>query len=440
MKRSATAMGLTRLAGLAMVWSVSAPALAQVSPPAGGGAARAESELHAITEQLDKARQRATALARERRQLASEARAISARLVVLAREVMAREALASSSERRIAELAKQRARLEEQLKGDRQAMARLLAALQRIERTPPPPLLARPDDAVAALRGASIFSAMVNNLRQRSNQLVRRLARLENVRARLDQEGADLAGELVRLENARKALNELHGRKMALIASSDAHLAAERARARALADKARTVNELIAALRKQAAERARLAAIERERARARAEAEADNQRREKARQEVKRFRPGVAFVRMRGKLPFPASGRRIRNFGDADGFSGTVKGVMIATRKSAQVVTPADGVIEFAGKFRSYGKLVILNVGGGYRMLLAGLDKVMTQTGQRLKAGEPVGRMGDKAVAGTLIGGDLEQSAPILYIELRKNGKAVNPSPWWAEQRRQAQN
>ena len=65
----------------------------------------------------------------------------------------------------------------------------------------------------------------------------------------------------------------------------------------------------------------------------------------------------------------------MRKFGDDDGFGGKTRGVFVATRAGAQVVTPADGHVEFAGPFRSYGQLLILNTGGGYHVLLAGLGK-----------------------------------------------------------------
>ncbi len=93
------------------------------------------------------------------------------------------------------------------------------------------------------------------------------------------------------------------------------------------------------------------------------------------------------------------------------------KGVTIATRSRAQVISPADGVVLFAGPFRGYGQLLIIEYGDGYHMLLAGMDRIDAAVGQSLLAGEPVGTMTDT-------------NAPELYVELRHEGQPINPLPW----------
>jgi septal ring factor EnvC (AmiA/AmiB activator) len=129
----------------------------------------------------------------------------------------------------------------------------------------------------------------------------------------------------------------------------------------------------------------------------------------------------------------PAQGERVRQFGDKDGFGGTSEGLFIATRKQAQITTPADGSVEFAGEFRSYGKLVIINVGDGYHLLLAGLDTISVLPGQQLAAGEPVGSMGEHPARATLIGDRIDDPRPILYVEVRKGSNAVNSAKWWQD-------
>ena len=105
------------------------------------------------------------------------------------------------------------------------------------------------------------------------------------------------------------------------------------------------------------------------------------------------------------------------------------KGISIATRAGAQVTAPADGWVVFAGAFRSYGQLLILNVGGGYHVLLAGMDRISVDLGQFVLAGEPVAAMGTGShIAAILATGS---SQPVLYIEFRKDGAPVDPGPWW---------
>ena len=89
------------------------------------------------------------------------------------------------------------------------------------------------------------------------------------------------------------------------------------------------------------------------------------------------------------------------------------------TRAQAQVVSPFDAKVEFAGPFQGYGELLILSVGDGYHIVLSGLARLYTVSGQSVLAGEPVGQMPDRA-----------DPAPELYYEIRKDGAPIDPAPW----------
>ena len=99
----------------------------------------------------------------------------------------------------------------------------------------------------------------------------------------------------------------------------------------------------------------------------------------------------------------------------------TSKGLTIRTRPDAQVVAPYDGQVVFAGLFRGYGQILIIEHSEGYHTLLSGLSRIDAVPGQWILAGEPVGVMGSR-----------EGSAPELYVELRRNGRPINPLPWLA--------
>jgi septal ring factor EnvC (AmiA/AmiB activator) len=126
----------------------------------------------------------------------------------------------------------------------------------------------------------------------------------------------------------------------------------------------------------------------------------------------------------------PARGRILTHFGDATDTGGQSKGLVLETRPGAQIVAPFDGRIAFEGPFRSYGQILIIEHGGGYHTVLAGLDRVDAVVGQWLLAGEPVGSMAPVgAPQGT---GDLSPAGrPKLYLELRRNGQPVDPVPWF---------
>ena len=143
-----------------------------------------------------------------------------------------------------------------------------------------------------------------------------------------------------------------------------------------------------------------------------------------------RLSPAIAFASAKGTLPLPIGGIRIREFGALDGLGGTEKGLSIASRASAQVTAPCDGWVVYAGPFRSYGQLLILNAGGGYHVLLAGMERISVDIGQFVLTGEPVAVMGGGPQSATAIATGSKQ--PVLYIEFRKDGTPVDPSPWWA--------
>jgi septal ring factor EnvC (AmiA/AmiB activator) len=129
-------------------------------------------------------------------------------------------------------------------------------------------------------------------------------------------------------------------------------------------------------------------------------------------------------------LPIPVNGTRIKEFGVPDGVGGTEKGVSIAARAAAQVTAPCDAWVVYAGPFRNYGQVLILNAGGGYHVVLAGMERISVNVGQFVLTGEPVAIMGNGAQGSTIRAANSER--PVLYVEFRKDGTPVDPSPWWA--------
>jgi septal ring factor EnvC (AmiA/AmiB activator) len=137
------------------------------------------------------------------------------------------------------------------------------------------------------------------------------------------------------------------------------------------------------------------------------------------------------FTALRGRMELPVAGRILHRFGDDDGTGGTMYGDIVTTQSGAIVTAPADGNVLYAGPFRSYGQLLILDAGDGYHVVLAGLGRISVSLGQSVLAGEPVGLMGEARVAST-VAMDTDSSQPELYVEFRKDGKPVDPAPWWS--------
>jgi septal ring factor EnvC (AmiA/AmiB activator) len=143
-----------------------------------------------------------------------------------------------------------------------------------------------------------------------------------------------------------------------------------------------------------------------------------------------RLSPAIAFASAKGLFPLPVNGTRIREFGASDGVGGVEKGISLATKPGAQVTTPCDGWVVYSGPFRSYGQLLILNAGGGYHVLIAGMERISVNIGQFVLTGEPVATMGATSQVASILA--TAPSQPVLYIEFRKDGTPIDPGPWWA--------
>ncbi|MBM3521119.1 MAG: hypothetical protein FJX63_10225 [Alphaproteobacteria bacterium] len=416
-----TAAALRRLSLAALLCCAPAALVrGEEGPEAGQELPAIESALQSLKLSQEQIAAEIDAALREQDRLARD-------LAALSRQIQGREAALGDSEAELLRLREERVRILAKLGEKQDVLAELLAGLQRLEANPPPALVVEPGDVLAALRGAMLFGAIVPELRAEAEELAADLERLDKVSTEIAASLAGIRDEVARLEAAKTKLEGLIARKQALIAKANGNLDGERRRTRELARKAKNIKQLMEEL---AAERAR--------------AEAERQRQAKAEEEAAIARrkaaeaPRIKFAEARGLLAFPAEGQVLRRYGDDDGLGGVLKGVVIATRDGAQVTAPVDGKVEFAGPFRSYGQVLILNPGGGYHILLAGLGRITAGTGEFLRAGEPVGEMGAGPSSVTLLGDAVGDKRPVLYIEFRNGYGAVDSAPWWAETRKEA--
>ena len=132
----------------------------------------------------------------------------------------------------------------------------------------------------------------------------------------------------------------------------------------------------------------------------------------------------------KGMLPYPVVGDLKATFGRQATSGLTHKGVTIKAVSEAQVIAPYEGRVAFAGLFRGYGRLLIIEHGAGYHTLLAGMGRIDVIVGQWLLGGEPVGIM-DRVEK------NYKDEKPLLYIELRRGGEPINPLPWLTERGKQ---
>lgn len=372
--------------------------------------------------------------AAERERLAAEIAALkgdraklASALLETAQKVREVETKLDSSEQRLVQLGREEGDIRESLDSRRDVLAEVLGGLMRLGRRPPPAMLVRPDDALQSVRSAILLGAVLPELRAETELLAGELAALERVRQETSRERdalAELKGSLAEERRRTAALIEERRNSME---AGEAALHNEEARAAALAAEAGNVRELLARMETEVAVSRKAA----EAAKA-AQSKADQGPAAKlaALQNPGRLSPGVPFEETKGMLPLPAGGVTLKSFGAEDGYGGLEKGVSFGTRTEAQVLAPSDGWVVYAGPFRSYGQLLIINAGGGYHILLAGMDKITVELGQFVLSGEPVAVMGQGPQLVSSVG--LGTAQPILYVEFRKDGNSIDPAPWWA--------
>ena len=352
---------------------------------------------------------------------------ITGQLVSLTSTIQSKENLLTRLDQQLAHLLAERGEIKSDLNKKKAVLSEVLAGLQRLEQNPPPALVVAPDDILSALRGAMMFGAVVPEMKGEANLLIGKLERLAAITAEQTRQRENLATEFASLQKARTELDtlQLEKRKLSLATESDAKT--EEARVAALAGKAKTLRQLLENIKQARLEdEARKSAEEKAKA-----AELERQRQALA-------KPHLLLSRARGKLDYPVQGSILRQFGDAAAGGKSMDGMAVATRQFAQVKSPVDAKVEFAGPFRSYGHLLILDAGEGYLVLMAGMTNISASHGQSIRAGEPVGQMGDGPSSTTLLGGAVEDSRPVLYVEFRKQGKPVDPAPWWIGGRKEA--
>jgi len=440
----------------------------------------AQRRLQLKTQQLEATQQREKSLRENVASLSTEREKLNAQLVETAGLIQASEAKLTAMESRLGELEAQERLLRGSLEQRHDSIAKLLGALQRMGRNPPPVVITRREDALTMVRSAMLLAAMFPELRTQALELAGRLNELVRVMTDIRAESERLRVETARLNDARMRLSGLMENKRQSLAEQQAELEQVRKVAAELFKSVTDISELIHKFDKAVEEHTGLGAYQKEAQQAAAtpapqtappaqaapSAEAANKgpsAKEPATGETKmaalvppkitppsvelaprggfgsaaspgRLKPAMAFHLARAQLPIPAQGRRVLSFGDKTQYGSQSKGIVIETRHTAQITAPCDGWVVYAGEFRTYGQLLIINAGGGYHVLLAGLSQIDVQLGQFVLASEPVGTMATapKTAAG-------KSGQPVLYVEFRKDGRPVDPDPWWAESHQKVQ-
>ncbi|MCA0422364.1 MAG: peptidoglycan DD-metalloendopeptidase family protein [Proteobacteria bacterium] len=394
------------------------------STPTGPG-----NELRTVTDQLQRSEAEQSRLRSEIAGLKGDRTKLSAELLKTTEAVRAAETRVTDSQARLDEVSASEAALQRSLEARRETTAEVLAALQRMGRRSPPAVVVHPEDMLEAIRSAILLGYVIPEIRAEAETLVADLGALVRLREAAAAERQRLARERDTIAGERTRLSALIEARQGQIETSEKALVEERGRIEALGKQAQSLRDLIAraesdaAALRRAEEQAAKVPLP---ARSPQELAALSQ---SAFKDPARLQPKIAFTDARGLLALPTNGPIVKAFGAADGFGGTERGITIAAAAGNIVTAPVDGWILFAGPYRSYGRILIINAGNGYNFVLTGLRDTSVEIGQFVLAGEPVGAMG----ALTVEEGTGATASPALYVELRKDNQPIDPTPWWAK-------
>lgn len=406
----------------------------------------AQKKLDETSQKLQSSRAQEQGLSQDVAALAEARAKLNSDLIEAGKQVQASEAKLSGTEAKLAELTDQVTVIRNSITDRKETIVKMLSAMQRIGRTPPPALVTRRDDALAVVRSAMLLAQVFPELKYQADNLSQELDGLVKLETGIREQRDAEKSEADRLAAERGRIDKLLEEKKAKLAQSEAELSATRQAAEQQAAEETELNALIARLDERIA-KAEVAQYDAEVAtekalRAREQQQALATPGNEKVIEIKpestkiafaspaRLKPAMPFELTKGTLPLPAQGKRLKRFGEADGVGGTLRGISLQTRGEARIIAPTDGWVVYAGPFRSYGNLLIINAGGGYHVLLAGMGRIDVSLGQFVLAGEPVAVMGAALQAGQ---GNNDNSRPVLYVEFRKDGRPIDPGPWWAE-------
>ena len=349
------------------------------------------------------AKARAEKLEAEARRVGEQVEKTARQAAALAARIQQTEAEIAGHEARIQIIAGERDRLRATLAEREQPLIRLTAGLARLSRRPPLLALLRPGSVRDTMHLRALLETMMPEVERRTAAL-----RVEIEKGRqLERRSLAAAGVLRRgeaeLNVRRKQLAAIETRQRLASRKASGIASRESERALALAEKARDLGELVEQVGKQGELREQLAQL-------------PGPIMRPPRPEDSEVISATAFTPLAAGLPsyiMPLAGRLVSGFGDTAGGRPRSRGIVLAARAGAQAVSPAPGRVAFAGPYRGYDRIVIIEHDGGWTTLVTGLAQLDAGVGEELVAGSPLGVTGP--------------GEPLVTLELRRNGEPVNP-------------
>lgn len=353
---------------------------------------------------------RKAGLEKEAAQINKEMEDTKTALVDIAKEVKANEAELNTLEKRMADGQTEKKEIEGRLKKDRSSIGDLVLALERLDRTPPEAILARPGAPLETAQSAMLLQSILPGIYGRAENLKKDLNRLSDILAQLAKDQASVKTTAASLAVKQTEMIGLLKKRQALYSENQQGLKQEELALREISAKAESLKDLVGKIsaREAEEERTRVANA----AKAAANPELDD---EPVRAALARPTP----IPQTGSAQLPISGLIRMGYKQVDEIGAESQGLTIEGRAGSLVVSPMGGIVRYAGTFKNYGRIIIVEHQKDYHSLIAGLARIDTVVGQSVAAGEPVGSLPKSSPDG---------GKPTLYYELRLDGEPVNPA------------
>ena len=379
-----------------------------------------KSDLARMEKQMAEQDAESKRLAKQAAEITEEVKTLSANIVKYAKVIQNNEDKISSMEQELEQLQQDLKAAEASFTLEDEHLIKTLSALQNLALKPTESLFVQPLTPVEIIRSAMLLRETVPHLEESANRIKAQLDKIEKQKKQVETQVEKIKRQKKQMEEEHAELKSMMKRKSALRNSIENKSEEAKKKVSKLAAQAQDIRDLLDKLEKQRLEKQRQ---EQEAERKRlAEEKRKKKEEEKQRADLIKFKPqsikeiGENFIKAKGKLPLPARGKIVTRYGEETAKGVTSKGIIVETRPQAQVVAPFDGNVIFAGPFRGYGNVIIIEHGKGYLSLMAGLDTVDCELGQMLLAGEPIGLM--------------PEDDSKLYVEIRKDNHPINPLTW----------
>lgn len=362
-----------------------------------------ESALAAAKAQSDVAKARSEALEREAASARDAAERARAATAAVAARVQSIEADINAGEARLALIERAQAIQAAALADRQEPIVRLTGMLQTLSRKPPIAVFAQPGSIDDLAHARAILSAAIPEIERRTVGLRAEIAKSRALKQEAEMALGMLTRDRERLASERTALSKLESERRIQSRNLAAGANSEETRAIALGEKARDIVELMATLRADGEVREALAELDGPVMRPAGAGADDNES----------FLPSLPTIAptTNRKLAYrlPVMGEIETGLGEVSASGVRSRGLTIATRAGAQVVAPADGRVAFAGPYRGFGNILIIEHAGGWTTLITNMITSSVKVGDPLVAGDPVGRAG--------------AGRPVVTVELRKDGE-----------------